>query len=264
MSLNFLSDKINHGSTSVGSYQYDHHTLLIEYNGCDKERVHQILGAAFKQMYTKVHKTKMTEGRVPYILNESKPTCCYVYIVSPNDYNVLIGLNPDGTSRDRVVGSDNKSEEYKRAMEEADGDWGLMSEVEDKFSGSVVHEPLIDVPGYVFVRAENWSDWQTLAKPGEIAAMRAWAKPANGGCVTNRLIVNGFADVEQARIMTSIYSNNPQYPLVKACPWGARVGDIEITYDPASRDGIFAFYMVNKAKLKTGKIVRCSYFREKL
>src|SRR5215213_9726893 len=109
---NYITDKINHGSTHVGSHGYDHHTLLIEHEGRVREEVHDILRKVFKQMYTEIYHTKMPEN-APYILNSNKPTSCFIYVVSSKDYNVLIGLNPDGSARESVVGSKLNSDEYK-------------------------------------------------------------------------------------------------------------------------------------------------------
>ena len=77
----------------------------------------------------------------------------YAWVSDPQIYNALIGNNFDGSERYEEIEDENwkpPEKPLKEALKEANGDWGLESEIEERYEAPMIKsklEPLVIPPG---------------------------------------------------------------------------------------------------------------------
>lgn len=260
---------------------YDFNTLYVEMNGQDLETLHRLLKEAFIQLRQHDKKSglqirKKDSDTPDYHINyRSEKQIAYVYIPSKEDCNRLCSCDHLGNLLyvTKIVPSGHTKEEHKAALAKLDEitDWADNAEAEEEINKQFadlkeyVLEPIVTVPGFLFLRSEQCDNWRDYAKLDDIVIMRARVFRCRNDLIPNVLKAIGFPPTQTVagvRKLYSLYSTSKDtnYPTVSQ-----QNNSFKITFDPNTFDGCFAQVMTGKNTVKiNGKnhSIQTSYWRK--
>lgn len=258
----------------------DNATLYIRTNGCSYRDVDNILGRVFREIVLLTGSQDNESCR--YLLNfcEEKERC-YVRVLFRDDFNYLVGNNPDGTphmvpkvaekksapvlpaavkSTKKFDWADDLEEEETQKSKKFNWADDSDEEITNNWVGEktiMVREPFVFVPGYVFLHDEkDCLMWDNFVKPGEIAIMRAEQADVFNWLDGSKLILKVTPVIESCTKMhikrlLSYYStsSDKSFPQVEEIK---NSGDVKyiVSFDPKTKDGIFAYPMIQKSKAR--------------
>ena len=214
----------------------------------------------------------------------------YIRISLPEVYWMLLGRNPDGSERFEEIPDPDWTPPLPDKKENLSIDeileketkktWAELAEEEESHIQPIIKKPLpplIAIPGYKYdeeqllhlkdVAKENGEDPDQIPKEGFFEISRGYVKDPPPGKLANRLCARRVPDwlpEEAFKITFRPYASNPKkkgkinimgnkvescYPIINFID--TKKGRIVfITFDPSTKDALFASLMQKKTRLK--------------
>src|SRR3990167_1643505 len=247
-----------HAAERDGIQVYNNHTLNLRTANCSEEQVSQAIANTLKEI-----KEKCGGIPSPFFLNYVRrynrdtrvlePTgICFVFIKNPQVYHIILGRNPDGTDRVKLVPDPDWVEPEEEAFSFNTGmGWGdMMCEMEERERSK--ERPMVRVPLEPLV-----GDITASTSEGDYvievqASFEKITPEKRDQCNLSTLYSSVKCTISDQKLVAflRLFSDSSPYPRLKSGKPKNGVRNVYIEFNPNSYDAMFCLQLIKTIQLR--------------